>query len=155
MQELIEKASVLMEALPYIRKFSGKTVVVKYGGHAMTDPKLKESFAKDIVLLDYIGLNPVIVHGGGPQIDEMWTDAHRVEVPPGHAHHRQGDDGRRRDGLAGDIIKDIVSLINRHGGKAVGLSVATAALIKAKKFPRKRSSATATRKKMRGSIWAA
>lgn len=139
MQELIEKASVLMEALPYIRKFSGKTVVVKYGGHAMTDPKLKESFAKDIVLLDYIGLNPVIVHGGGPQIDEMLDKMH-IE-----SKFHQGmriTDRETMDVvemvLAGDINKDIVSLINRHGGKAVGLSGRDGGLIKAKKLPKEK-----------------
>jgi len=139
MQELIEKASVLMEALPYIRKFSGKTVVVKYGGHAMTDPKLQESFAKDIVLLDYIGLNPVIVHGGGPQIDEMLDKMH-IE-----SKFHQGmriTDKQTMDVvemvLAGDINKDIVSLINRHGGKAVGLSGRDGGLIKAKKLPKEK-----------------
>ncbi|HEX5038122.1 MAG TPA: acetylglutamate kinase [bacterium] len=139
MQEFIEKASVLMEALPYIRKFSGKTVVVKYGGHAMTDPKLKESFAKDIVLLDYIGLNPVIVHGGGPQIDEMLDKMH-IE-----SKFHQGmriTDRETMDVvemvLAGDINKDIVSLINRHGGKAVGLSGRDGGLIKAKKLPKEK-----------------
>jgi acetylglutamate kinase len=137
MQELIEKASVLMEALPYIRKFSGKTVVVKYGGHAMTDAKLKDSFAKDIVLLDYIGLNPVIVHGGGPQIDVMLDKMH-IE-----SKFHQGmriTDKKTMDVvemvLAGDINKDIVSLINRHGGKAVGLSGRDGGLIKAKKLPK-------------------
>ncbi len=139
MQELIEKASVLMEALPYIRKFNGKTIVVKYGGHAMTDPKLKESFAKDIVLLDYIGLNPVIVHGGGPQIDEM-LDKMQIE-----SKFHQGmriTDKETMDVvemvLAGDINKDIVSLINRVGGKAVGLSGRDGGLIKAKKLPKEK-----------------
>ncbi len=137
MQELIEKASVLMEALPYIRKFSGKTIVVKYGGHAMTDAKLKDSFAKDIVLMDYIGMNPVIVHGGGPQIDEVLDKMH-IE-----SKFHQGmriTDRETMDVvemvLAGDINKDIVSLINRHGGKAVGLSGRDGGLIKAKKLPK-------------------
>ena len=70
MQKLIEKAHTLLEALPYIRRFSGKTIVIKYGGHAMSDEALKKSFALDIILLKYIGINPVIVHGGGPQINE-------------------------------------------------------------------------------------
>src|SRR5512139_2346826 len=70
MQELINKANVLMEALPYLKRFAGKTIVIKYGGHAMADEQLKESFARDVVLMKYIGLNPVIVHGGGPQINE-------------------------------------------------------------------------------------
>src|SRR5438552_3254556 len=71
MDELIRKANVLVEALPYIRAFAGKTVVLKYGGKAMTDPTLKEGFATDVVLMKYVGLNPVVVHGGGPQIDQM------------------------------------------------------------------------------------
>jgi acetylglutamate kinase len=71
MNKLIKKADVLIEALPYIRTFRGKTIVIKYGGHAMTDALLKERFAQDVVLLKYVGLNPVIVHGGGPQIDKM------------------------------------------------------------------------------------
>ncbi|MBP7362995.1 MAG: acetylglutamate kinase, partial [Nitrospira sp.] len=71
MNKLIKKADVLIEALPYIRTFKGKTVVIKYGGHAMTDAPLKERFAQNVVLLKYVGLNPVIVHGGGPQIDQM------------------------------------------------------------------------------------
>ena len=73
MNRLIKKANILIEALPYIRTFRGKTVVIKYGGHAMTETALKERFAEDIVLLKYVGLNPVIVHGGGPQIDKMLT----------------------------------------------------------------------------------
>ena len=71
MENFISKADVLMEALPYFRRFYGKTFVIKYGGHAMTDEELKESFAQDIVLLKYVGINPVVVHGGGPQIDEV------------------------------------------------------------------------------------
>jgi len=135
MQELIEKASILMEALPYIRKFSGKTIVVKYGGHAMVDEKLKESFAKDIVLLDYIGLNPIVVHGGGPQIDEMLE---RMQIESKFIHGMRVTDKQTMDivemVLVGDINKDIVSLINRHGGKAVGLSGRDGGLIKAKKL---------------------
>ena len=71
MEEFIEKADILIEALPYIKRFHNKTIVVKYGGRAMMDESLKKSFAKDVVLMKYIGINPVIVHGGGPQIDEM------------------------------------------------------------------------------------
>src|SRR6185436_18822094 len=71
MQNLIEKASVLHDALPYIRRFHGRTFVIKYGGHAMTEPELKASFARDIVLMKYVGINPVVVHGGGPQIDDV------------------------------------------------------------------------------------
>ena len=73
MEDLIAKAEVLLEALPYLRRFSGKTLVIKYGGHAMTDERLKAGFAQDVVLLKYIGINPVIVHGGGPQIAQLLT----------------------------------------------------------------------------------
>ncbi|MBI3541645.1 MAG: acetylglutamate kinase [Deltaproteobacteria bacterium] len=139
MQELIEKASVLMEALPYIRKFSGKTIVIKYGGAAMVDEKLKESFAKDVILLDYIGLNPVIVHGGGPQINKMLE---KMGIESKFHHGMRITDQATMDivemVLAGDINKDIVSLINRHGGKAVGLSGKDGGLIKAKKLPREK-----------------
>ncbi len=128
-----------MEALPYIRKFSGKTIVVKYGGHAMVDEKLKDSFAKDIVLLDYIGLNPVIVHGGGPQIDQMLD---KMQIESKFIHGMRVTDKQTMDivemVLAGDINKDIVSLINRHGGKAVGLSGRDGGLIKAKKLPKEK-----------------
>src|SRR3989475_7583280 len=80
MEELIKKANVLVEALPYIRAFAGKTVVLKYGGKAMTDPALKAGFATDVVLMKYVGLNPVVVHGGGPQIDQMRSEEHTSEL---------------------------------------------------------------------------
>lgn len=140
MQELIEKASVLMEALPYIRKFSGKTIVIKYGGAAMENDKLKAGFAKDIVLLDYIGINPVIVHGGGPQIDDMLE---RMGIESKFHQGMRITDHQTMDVvemvLAGDINKDIVSLINRHGGKAVGLSGRDGGLIGAKKMAKDKS----------------
>jgi acetylglutamate kinase len=140
MQELIEKASVLMEALPYIRKFSGKTIVVKYGGSAMENEKLKAGFAKDIVLLDYIGINPVIVHGGGPQIDDMLE---RMGIESKFHQGMRITDHQTMDVvemvLAGDINKDIVSLINRHGGKAVGLSGRDGGLIQARKMAKDKS----------------
>lgn len=139
MQELIEKASVLMEALPYIRKFSGKIVVIKYGGAAMVDEKLKESFAKDIVMMDYIGLNPVIVHGGGPQIGEVLK---KMGIESRFHQGMRITDDQTMDVvemvLAGDINKEIVSLINRHGGKAVGLSGKDGGMIKAKKLPKEK-----------------
>src|SRR3989338_5808444 len=122
MQELIEKASVLMEALPYIKKFSGKTVVIKYGGAAMVDEKLKDGFAKDIVLLDYIGINPIIVHGGGPEVGE---DLKKMGIESRVHQGMRITDEQTMDVvemvLVGDINKEIVSLINRHGGKAGGL----------------------------------
>ncbi len=139
MEELIQKASVLMEALPYIRKFSGKTVVIKYGGHAMVEEKLKESFAKDIVLLDLIGINPVVVHGGGPQIGEMLK---KLGIESKFHHGMRITDEKTMDVvemvLVGDVNKEIVSLINRHGGKAVGLSGKDGGLIKAKKLPKEK-----------------
>ena len=123
MNKLIKKAKVLVEALPYIRTFAGKTVVIKYGGKAMTDQALKDGFALDVVLMKYVGLDPVIVHGGGPQIDQMLE---RLGLP---AKFRQGvrvTDGATMDVvemvLGGKINKEIVSLLNRHGARAVGLT---------------------------------
>lgn len=137
MQELIEKASVLMEALPYIRKFSGKTIVIKYGGAAMVEEKLKESFARDIVLLEYIGLNPVIVHGGGPQINKVLD---KMGIKAKFVNGLRVTDEATMDVvemvLAGDLNMEIVSMINKHGGRAVGLSGKDAGLIRAKKLPK-------------------
>lgn len=139
MQELIDKASVLMEALPYIKKFSGKTIVIKYGGSAMAEDKLKESFARDIILLDYIGINPIIVHGGGPQINQMLE---KMGIESKFHHGMRITDQETMDivemVLAGDINKDIVSLINRNGGRAVGLSGKDGGMIKAKKLPKEK-----------------
>ena len=132
---MIERANILVEALPYIRRFYQKTIVVKYGGHAMVAEELKESFAKDVVLMKYIGINPVVVHGGGPQIGEMLrrigkksdfcdgmriTDADTMEIV--------------EMVLSGKINKEIAALINRHGGRAVGLSGRDAQLIEARKL---------------------
>lgn len=139
MQHLIEKASVLMEALPYIRKFNGKTIVVKYGGAAMVDERLKDGFAKDIVLLDYIGINPIVVHGGGPQIGEVLK---KMGIKSRFHQGLRITDEQTMDVvemvLVGDINKDIVSLINRHGGRAVGLSGKDGGLIRAKKLPKEK-----------------
>ncbi|MBI2068023.1 MAG: acetylglutamate kinase [Deltaproteobacteria bacterium] len=135
MQHLIEKASILMEALPYIRKFHGKTVVIKYGGAAMLDERLKSSFARDVVLLDYIGINPVIVHGGGPQIGEVLK---KMGIESRFHNGMRITDDRTMDVvemvLAGDINKEIVSLVNSHGGRAVGLSGKDGRMIQAKKL---------------------
>jgi acetylglutamate kinase len=123
MNKLIKKANVLVEALPYIQTFAGKTVLIKYGGHAMTEPSLKERFAQDVVLLKYVGLNPVIVHGGGPQIDKM-LDRLGIEVKFRHGV-RVTDEATMEIVemvLAGKINMEIVDLLNRHGGRAVGLS---------------------------------
>lgn len=123
MNRLIKKANVLVEALPYIRTFRGKTVVIKYGGHAMTEPALKEKFAQNVVLLKYVGLNPVIVHGGGPQIDKMLD---RLGIEPKFRHGVRVTDEATMEivemVLAGKINMEIVDLISRHGGQAVGLS---------------------------------
>lgn len=135
MQELIDKAKVLMEALPYIKRFANKTIVIKYGGHAMSDERLKESFAKDVILLKYIGLNPVIVHGGGPQINDTLqkygivsqfvrgmrvTDAETMAVV--------------EMVLVGHVNKDVVGLLNRQGGRAVGLCGKDGELLLCKKL---------------------
>jgi acetylglutamate kinase len=135
MEKLIEKASVLVESLPYIKKFYGKTVVIKYGGHAMVDEELKNSFARDIVLLKYIGIVPVIVHGGGPQIGEMLK---KLNIQSTFVSGMRVTDKETMNivemVLAGKVNKDIVNLINKNGGKAIGLSGKDGELIKAKKL---------------------
>ena len=132
MNRLIKKANILIEALPYIRTFRGKTVVIKYGGHAMTETALKERFAEDIVLLKYVGLNPVIVHGGGPQIDKMLT---RLGIEAKFRHGVRITDAATMEivemVLAGKINMEIVELLNRHGGRSVGLSGKDGGLIMA------------------------
>jgi acetylglutamate kinase len=135
MEETITKAKVLIEALPYIRRFYDKTIVIKYGGNAMIDEVLKKSFALDVVLMRYIGFNPVIVHGGGPQIgkvlDQMGKKTEFVEG-------MRVTDGETMDVvemvLVGKVNREIVGLINHHGGKAVGLSGKDGQLILAKKM---------------------
>jgi acetylglutamate kinase len=128
-------ADILAQALPYIRKFHGKTLVIKYGGNAMTDPALQKAFAEDVVLLKLVGMNPVVVHGGGPQIEGLLqrlgkkgefiegmrvTDAETMEVVEWV--------------LGGEVQQDIVGLINQAGGKAVGLTGRDGAMIRAKKL---------------------
>ena len=130
-----DKAEILAQALPYIRKFHGKTMVIKYGGNAMTDPELQADFAEDVVLLKLVGINPIVVHGGGPQIDEALnkigkkgtfiqgmrvTDAETMSVVEWV--------------LAGEVQQDIVGLINHAGGKAVGLTGRDGAMIRARKM---------------------
>jgi acetylglutamate kinase len=134
MQELIAKADILLDALPYIRRYSGKTMVIKYGGHAMTDDELKESFAQDIVLLKFVGINPVIVHGGGPQIGQLLA---QLGIESQFVRGMRVTDAQTMDVVEmvlGKISKDIVSLINRQGGRAVGLSGKDGELILAKKL---------------------
>ena len=130
-----DKAEILAQALPYIRKFHGKTMVIKYGGNAMTDPALQADFAEDVVLLKLVGINPVVVHGGGPQIENALnrlgkkgefiqgmrvTDAETMEVVEWV--------------LGGEVQQDIVGLINQAGGKAVGLTGRDGAMIRAQKL---------------------
>jgi acetylglutamate kinase len=131
----LDKADILAQALPYIRKFHGKTLVIKYGGNAMTDPALQKAFAEDVVLLKLVGMNPVVVHGGGPQIEAALgrlgkkgefiqgmrvTDAETMEVVEWV--------------LGGEVQQDIVGLINQAGGKAVGLTGRDGGMIRAKKL---------------------
>jgi acetylglutamate kinase len=119
----VEKARILMEALPYIKRYHGRTVVVKYGGAAMEDPTLAEGFANDIVLMRYVGMNPVIVHGGGPQVtEEVARRGGESRFVGGYRVTTAGDLEVARMVLGGVINKDIVSLINRHGTLAAGLS---------------------------------
>ncbi len=123
MQKLIEKAKTLMEALPYLRRFSGKTIVIKYGGHAMADETLKKSFALDVILLKYIGINPVIVHGGGPQINETLKRYGIVsEFVKGMRVTDAATMAVVEMVLTGQVNKEVVGYINQHGGRAVGLS---------------------------------
>ncbi|MBI5026195.1 MAG: acetylglutamate kinase [Nitrospirae bacterium] len=134
MEKLIEKANVLIEALPYIRNFYGKTFVIKYGGAAMVEEKLKNAFAQDVVLMNFIGIRPVIVHGGGPKISAIME---KMGKKPTFIHGQRFTDKETMDivemVLGGLINKEIVSLINRHGGRAIGLSGKDGSLIKAKK----------------------
>jgi acetylglutamate kinase len=135
MQKLIEKADILIEALPYIKKFSGKTIVIKYGGSAMTDEGLKEKFALDVILMKYVGINPVIVHGGGPQIGKTME---RLGKKPVFVHGQRVTDKETMDivemVLGGKVNKEIVSFINKHGGRAVGLSGKDGGMISARKI---------------------
>ncbi len=135
MQESLSKAKILIEALPYIRKFSNRTVVIKYGGHAMVDEELKKNFALDIILMKYIGINPVVVHGGGPQINEFLQ---KMNIQSDYIQGMRVTDSETMDVvemvLVGKVNKEIVGLINYHGGRAVGLSGRDGDLIKAKKL---------------------
>lgn len=135
MEKSIEKAKVLIESLPYIRKFYNKTVVIKYGGHAMVDDALKQSFALDVILMKYVGINPVIVHGGGPQISQFLK---RLNIRSSYVQGMRVTDGETMDVvemvLVGKVNKEIVGLINHFGGKAVGLSGRDGDLIRAQKM---------------------
>ena len=130
-----QKANTLAEALPYIKRFFDKTIVIKYGGNAMTDPALQDCFARDVVLLKLVGMNPVVVHGGGPQINELLD---RLGKKGTFIQGMRVTDEETMDVvemvLGGQVNKDIVNLINRHGGKAVGLTGQDGNFIRAKKL---------------------
>jgi acetylglutamate kinase len=130
-----EKARILGEALPYIQRFHGKTIVVKFGGNAMTDDALKANFARDVVLLKLVGMNPVVVHGGGPQIEQLLT---RLGKKGEFVQGMRVTDAETMDVvemvLGGAVNKDIVTLINQAGGKAVGLTGQDGSFIHARKM---------------------
>jgi acetylglutamate kinase len=131
----ITKAKILGEALPYIKRFFDRTIVIKYGGNAMTDPLLKDCFARDVVLLKLVGMNPVVVHGGGPQIEDLLK---RVGKQGTFIQGMRVTDEETMDivemVLGGQVNKEIVNLINQHGGKAVGLTGQDGNFIRAKKL---------------------
>src|SRR3970040_836660 len=130
-----DRAQILIEALPYIQRFQGKTIVIKYGGNAMVDEGLKQSFARDVVLMKLVGMNPVIVHGGGPQIGKLLE---RIGKKSEFVQGMRVTDRETMDVvemvLGGLVNKEIVSLISQQGGKAVGLSGKDGGLIRAKKM---------------------
>jgi acetylglutamate kinase len=132
---LIEKADVLQEVLPYIKRFYGSSVVIKYGGHAMVDENLKKMFATDVVMMKYIGINPVVVHGGGPQIGSVLE---KLGKDSEFINGMRVTDEETMDivemVLAGKVNKEIVGLINHNGGRAVGLSGKDGNLIRAEKY---------------------
>ncbi len=134
-ENAMNNARVLSEALPYIRRFAGKTLVIKYGGNAMTDEKLKEGFARDVVLLKAVGMNPVVVHGGGPQIGSLLE---RLGKESKFIDGMRVTDSETMDVvqmvLGGLVNKEIVSLLNQHGGRAVGLTGKDADFIRARKM---------------------
>ena len=135
LQNARDKASTLAEALPYIRRFNDKTIVIKYGGNAMTEERLKDCFARDVVLLKLVGMNPVVVHGGGPQINDLLA---RVGKQGEFIQGMRVTDRETMDivemVLGGQVNKEIVNLINQAGGRAVGLTGKDGGFIKAKKL---------------------
>jgi acetylglutamate kinase len=134
MQTLVEKAAVLTEALPYIRRFFGKTIVIKYGGHAMSDESLRGSFARDVVLLKFIGLRPVIVHGGGPQIKATLAEMGRESTFVSGL--RVTDDSTMEVVemvLGGKVNREIVELVQQAGGRAVGLTGSDGGLLRVRR----------------------
>src|SRR4030042_3512806 len=137
-----ERAKVLVEALPYIRRFYDATIVVKYGGHAMVDEDLKKDFALDIILMKYVGLNPVVVHGGGPQIGSFLK---KLSIQSEFVDGMRVTDKQTMDVvemvLVGKVNKEIVTLINQSGGQSVGLSGKDGNLITATKMKNVRKQA--------------
>lgn len=135
MKKSIERAKVLIESLPYMQEFRNKTVVIKYGGHAMVDENLKKQFALDVILMKQIGINPVIVHGGGPQINNLLD---RLDIKPSYVQGMRVTDGETMDVvemvLVGKVNKEIVGQINHCGGRAVGLSGRDGDLVCAKQL---------------------
>lgn len=131
----MERAEILLESLPYIRRFYNKTIVIKYGGHAMVDAELKNKFAQDVVMMKYIGINPVVVHGGGPQIGNFLS---KLGKESKFVQGMRITDKETMDivemVLVGKVNKEIVGLINSHGGNAVGLSGKDGNLISAEKY---------------------
>jgi acetylglutamate kinase len=131
----MQRADILLEALPYIKRFYNKTIVIKYGGHAMADDELKDKFAKDVVMMKYIGINPVVVHGGGPQIGDFLR---KLGKESKFIQGMRVTDKETMDivemVLVGKVNKEIVGLINSHGGNAVGLSGKDGNLISAEKY---------------------
>jgi acetylglutamate kinase len=136
-QALIDKAEVLIEALPYMRRFFDRTIVIKYGGHAMTEPELRASFALDVVLLKYIGVRPVIVHGGGPQIGETLR---RLGIESNFVEGLRVTDDATMEVvemvLGGRVNREIVELVNRGGGKAIGLTGNDAGMLQVRRVTR-------------------
>ena len=134
-ESAINIAHVLTEALPYIQRFSGKTLVIKYGGAAMVEERLKQDFARDIVLMKLVGLNPIVVHGGGPQIGKLLNE---LKLESKFINGMRVTDNKTMDVvqmvLGGQVNQEIVSLINQSGGKAIGLTGKDAQLISAKKM---------------------
>ena len=130
-----DRAKILIEVLPYIRRFNGATIVIKYGGHAMVDEQLKQEFALDVILLKYVGMNPVVVHGGGPQIGDFLK---RLSIESEFVDGMRVTDRQTMDVvemvLVGKVNKEIVNLINQNGGIAVGLSGKDGKLISARKM---------------------
>jgi acetylglutamate kinase len=131
MQDLVAKAAVLIEALPYMRRFVGKTIVIKYGGHAMTDRELRASFAVDVVLLTFIGVRPVIVHGGGPQIKQALS---RMGIESNYVEGLRVTDDATMEVvemvLGGKVNREIVELVHQGGGRAVGLTGSDGAMLR-------------------------